>query len=232
MRRVFTIIAFAIALLSCTEKLDNDDIVADTSVIADDATDLTPFSANIAVSFIPGTGVNHYWLGIVTSTEPNPTSSTVWGGEYYDEQSDKHIFEFRNLNPGTTYYYRAYAEYELVFQNKKVFDEFKSFSTPAMEPFIVTHPIETETSYVMRGSLTLDQKIVPENVTFLFSCGSRSTMTGKETDFGTTYAETQSDGSFTAEFNWDLEKETIGFYRAGVSYRGVYYWGEEVTFTK
>ena len=234
MRRFLTVISCALALLSCTKALDPGSIVK-TTITVDDPTDVTPFSANISARVILGTGVTYAWPSMSFSTSPYPEGNNMGHNGFSGDDSDrKYTFFFRDLKPGTTYYYRASVEYEMVFDYKTVYSETKSFSTPALEPFIVTHPIESEPNLIMRGSLSVAPELIPSeySLSYYFSCGTRNSTTGEMIVEEVRWAQRESDESFTADFPWTVGENTVGFFKAGVFYYGEYYWGEEQTFTK
>lgn len=222
MRKVIFAALCVLAVFGC--KKNSNEVVANL-VVTGDAVDLTPFSATLIASYNPMYFMEVNQCGIYGSTEPGFTSSNYsFHRSTYDSPLEpEYRFEITGLEPGTTYYYRAYMDYEVSFLDKHDFGEIRQFTTPPLENVVVTESPDVASNRVrLRGTLTMDFSYRLFQVWF---------MVGKDgiLNDGKINADMDSDGSFSLYWGW-LDSGSNYCYKAGITYEGEDYTGETKSF--
>lgn len=130
-RKILCIAICALALVGCQKSPDVPELLC--SVVTGDVSDVTPFSATISARYFRYSFmVDTQERGIYCSLDHNPGPENSfdpfnwWWGD-----DDWKFFQFNNLEPATTYYYRVFMRYKYISQEKIELGEVKSFTTPA-----------------------------------------------------------------------------------------------------
>lgn len=224
-RKIFCIALCALAVLSCTEE--SPEIKKNVcSIETGDAFDITPFSAKLLAQFNMGSFmVDVNTRTIYCSTDPNPGKDNCLTNYYEDWGDGRSFWYFSRLQPNTTYYYRAYLDYEYLFESEILLGKVKSFTTQAIEGGMVTtlDPLVNSYNLILRGrvaealrsyggySLWFEYEVIDQET------GERSiTYRGD--------ANSQDDGTFECY----ISKGSVA-YRACLSYMNIEYRGEEKT---
>ena len=229
MRKIIFVAFCTLALIACKKGTVGTPTL-EIEMITKDAIDVTPFSATLVASFNVGPGVKNLKTDMIYSTEPDPTWDNLIGyygikdRDYYGDTQEYHFRTEERLQPGTKYYYRPYAEYEIYRNDKEVYGEVKSFTTPSVDSYVTTlTPVLSTTQVIFRGSVP---DCLPRNDSqgfFEYGKLSPRTVEGREA------ATIREDGTF--EFLYYFASEgTLYYVKAGVAFRGEDYFGDEITF--
>ena len=132
MRKFLFISLCALALLGC-KKNDSRQPSAPI-VVTGGYSELTSTHVKISASFNPLYYMEVEEYGVIISpTRPDLDINSYWSHHYvYDKNVvPEYTCEFNDLQPGTTYYYRAYMRYDYLVSYKTDYGEVKTFTTLA-----------------------------------------------------------------------------------------------------
>ena len=136
MRKLFLISLFALAVLGCKKSnYSGEYFDFDSIVITGECSELTATSVRISASYNPPVYWDPYSWGVVISPDnPELTERNYWMSRYkyrYDSEfKSEWSFDFNNLQPGTTYYYRAFLISDLpTTYEKPTLGAVKTFTT-------------------------------------------------------------------------------------------------------
>ena len=226
-RKIICIAFCALALIGCkkesVETLDFENLV-----VTGEASDVTPFSATLSASFSPMSFMDVREACIYVSDRPE-ASGYIWYSYWYDKEANgEHDYRFTDFAPETTYYYWAEIHYSMLLSYHERRGEVKSFTTPAAgKDIVVTKDPDLESKMVcFRGTVS---PVVPniKDIPIWFDWGKINPDTGERSKKERYYGTLESDDSFT----YTLEGVLCGYYRAGITFRGKEYIGEEKTWT-
>lgn len=133
MRKLFLISLFALAVLSCKKSDSGEYFDFDTIVVTGGYSELTATSVKISASFNPPFYWDPYMWGMILSQDSSLTDRNYsvgrWTYVYEADLKPECSFDFNNLQPGTTYYYRAVLIYDTALYEKSALGAVKSFTT-------------------------------------------------------------------------------------------------------
>ena len=224
-RKIIFIALAALAVLSC--KKDKyvpygQDVVAFTG----DYSDLTPYSVTLAGTVYTTSLMRELEMGIYLSEDPEPVShNSTRHGEH--DGRNTFSYNFDNLKPGTTYYYRTFLYCrEGVNLERWEYGETKSFTSPSNDvSTTIDHVIAGVTSYYLSGSYSLEFDNSVRAQVYLITGGSRSAVENKSEDSNTLYAGYLGDRK---DFKFEISGmgESGLYYRTYVTFEGREYYGE------
>lgn len=119
----------ALAVLSCTEK--TPEIKKNVcSVETGEAYNITSNSVKLTSQFYIGSFmVDWSERTVLCSTESNPTKENSVTNYYTTYEQGIEYWYVYNLTPNTTYYFRAYLDYEYLSESETLYGKVKSFTT-------------------------------------------------------------------------------------------------------
>ena len=131
MRKFFFISLCALALLGC--KKNDSWQPRETVVVTGGYSELTSNSVKISARFSPlyYMDVNEYGV-IISSYDSNLDlgNRSYCRSEYDSDIVSDYVAEFNGLQPGRTYYYRAFLRYDYFMSDRTEYGEVKTFTTP------------------------------------------------------------------------------------------------------
>lgn len=223
MRKVFIIALAALAVLSC-KKEKYVPYSQDVYAVTGDYSDLTPYSVTLAGTVSPASNMRVNEMGIYLSKDPVPVENN---SAHYSKYDGAYTFsyEFTNLEPETTYYYRTFLFHRDGFTLEKWdYGETKSFTTPSNDVSVsIDHMIVGVTTVYMQGTVNIKYDRGNYITVYL--------MTGKTQSeveyFGAgSSASTYVNTDRTFELTKDGMEESGWYYRTYILFEGVEYYGE------
>lgn len=132
MRKIVFVALCAIAVLGC-KKASGEYFDMSTVAITGEATGLSSTSVTLTCYFNLATFMNPDKWGVVGSTSPEPTRQdhTFILSMSAGEVDPEYHYEINGLNPGTTYYYRAYMRIVGLGSDPIYYGKVRQFTTPA-----------------------------------------------------------------------------------------------------
>ena len=222
-RKIIFIALAALAVLSCKKDRYvpySQDVVAFTG----DYSDLTSYSVTLTGTVSPASNMRVNEMGIYLSKDPVPVENN---SAHYSKYDGDYTFsyEFTNLEPETTYYYRTYLFHRDGFTLEKWdYGETKSFTTPSNEVSVsIDHMIVSVTTVYMQGTVNIKYDRGNYITVYL--------MTGKTQSeveyFGAgSSASTYVNTDRTFELTKEGMEESGWYYRTYILFEGVEYYGE------
>lgn len=230
-RKTIFIALAAIAVLACKKEMSLPTIPEDCAVTGE-YTSLTAYTVFLNGHTHTTSMMREVERGMLLSTNPNPTKNNSEIYRFGDLSSPDYSCYVRDLEPATTYYYRAFTFWrEIGGGYKEGYGEIKSFTTPTNTITVTTEtPIIGTTMIQMHGTLYIEYDNFSSSISPRFI-------------FGKTQEEVESGSGEILSPMWDLNSRTsfhdvkyfVGsdkyYFRAFVIIDGEYFYGEIKSFS-
>ena len=224
MRKIVFVALCAIAVLGCKkESVQSLDGVAVTG----EALDVTSMTVTLVSRFNIPDSMTPEKRGVLVSTSPDVNANNYERGFFMkdDVVDNEYRVDIPDLEPEKTYYYRAYVRFK--YTKQSVCGDVKSFTTPAFEnPVTTGSPFVGSACAILNGSVSdyLKNRFYSQP---WFECGKAYPERSEAVRI--THINLEEDGTFSGDYE-HLEKGATYYFRAGCTYAGRDYFGEEKTF--
>ena len=233
MRKILLFAFCALALAACKRQTPTGTGFPKDTFVTGDVFELTFSSVKLTAQFNQPTYAKVDHMDLLCSKDPEPDRSNCvgWWNSSVDPETQTYTYEFRNLEPGTKYYYRTFVDYISVFDyGSIVYGEVKSFTTPAVsyptDAFVTGDAVDlTSLSVKLTAFFNPPTTLSIEKMDLLCSVNPEpdcdNSLAYRSSNFD---SETQT---YTCEFG-NLEPGTKYYYRTYVDYSGYFDDGKTV----
>ena len=131
MRKFIIVSLCALAVLGCKKNDSRQSF--DSVVVTGGYSELTSTHVKISARFNPLYYMEVEEYGVVISSsesDPDLQRRSDYRSVYDGDVVPEYTCEFSYLQPGTTYYYRAFIRYDYMLSYKTEYGEVKTFTTP------------------------------------------------------------------------------------------------------